>query len=57
MTKRIAGLIGAIIVMLSMMGGTCQSTYLPDRPSSHRPSNASSGEEATSLVRITSRPE
>ena len=56
MAKKIAGLIGAIVVMLSIMGGTCQSTYMPDRPSLRRPSNAGRGEEATSLVRITSKP-
>ncbi len=58
MAKKIIGFtIIAAIVILTMLGGTCQSTYVPDRQS-QRPQNYGSGggsEEPTSLVRITSR--
>ncbi|MCK5833631.1 PD40 domain-containing protein [bacterium] len=57
MAKKVIGFVIAIIVILPMLGGTCQSTYIPDRGNS-RPynSHASGAEEATSMVRITSRP-
>ncbi|HHS51091.1 MAG TPA: hypothetical protein ENN07_08255 [candidate division Zixibacteria bacterium] len=56
MAKKILILIIGAIVILSMLGGTCQPTHIPRSPRPQRSAEAHIFDETTSLVRITNRP-